>query len=156
MGKVRVAGFGVSIDGFGAGPDQSLEHPLGKRGTELHGWFIGIMVKQTDLGIQQLHATRERAQDQQRGGRLFVDCRECKQSQRNYARWTVQGQYQRRRVWIQTGRYHDFRTEDRRPTQATPAAEPRKEAEIRWWVDSRRRSSNLRVARSCARAARSV
>ena len=39
MGKVRVAGFGVSIDGFGAGPDQSLEHPLGKRGQELHGWF---------------------------------------------------------------------------------------------------------------------
>ena len=35
MGKVRVAGFGVSIDGFGAGPDQSLEHPLGKRGREL-------------------------------------------------------------------------------------------------------------------------
>jgi len=60
MGKVRVAGFGVSIDGFGAGPDQSLEHPLGKRGTELHGWFIGITVKQTDPGIQQLHATRER------------------------------------------------------------------------------------------------
>ena len=29
MGKVRVAGFGVSIDGFGAGPDQGLEHPLG-------------------------------------------------------------------------------------------------------------------------------
>ena len=25
MGKVRVAGFGVSIDGFGAGPDQSLD-----------------------------------------------------------------------------------------------------------------------------------
>jgi hypothetical protein len=29
MSKVRVAGFGVSIDGFGAGPDQSLEYPLG-------------------------------------------------------------------------------------------------------------------------------
>jgi dihydrofolate reductase len=39
MGKVRVAGFGVSIDGFGAGPDQGLEHPLGRRGQELHGWF---------------------------------------------------------------------------------------------------------------------
>src|ERR1700740_1498600 len=39
MGKVRVAAFGVSIDGFGAGPDQSLEHPLGKRGGELHSWF---------------------------------------------------------------------------------------------------------------------
>jgi dihydrofolate reductase len=40
MGKVRVAGFGVSIDGFGAGPDQSLEHPLGKRGQELMNWFF--------------------------------------------------------------------------------------------------------------------
>jgi len=39
MGKVRVAGFAVSIDGFGAGPDQSLEDPLGKRGGELHNWF---------------------------------------------------------------------------------------------------------------------
>jgi dihydrofolate reductase len=40
MGKVRVAGFGVSIDGFGAGPEQGLEHPLGKRGQELHSWFF--------------------------------------------------------------------------------------------------------------------
>ena len=39
MGKVRVLAFGVSIDGFGAGPDQSLEHPLGKRGEELHNWL---------------------------------------------------------------------------------------------------------------------
>src|SRR5580704_12122883 len=39
MGKVRVRGFGVSIDGFAAGPDQSLEHPLGKRGGELMNWF---------------------------------------------------------------------------------------------------------------------
>jgi hypothetical protein len=31
MGKVRVRGFTVSINGFGAGPDQGLEHPLGKR-----------------------------------------------------------------------------------------------------------------------------
>ena len=39
MGKVRVAGFSVSIDGFGAGPHQSLEQPLGERGGELHNWF---------------------------------------------------------------------------------------------------------------------
>ena len=39
MGNVRVAGFSVSIDGFGAGADQSLESPLGKRGQELFGWF---------------------------------------------------------------------------------------------------------------------
>ncbi len=40
MGKVRVAGFGVSVDGFGAGPDQSLENPLGKRGPDLFQWFF--------------------------------------------------------------------------------------------------------------------
>jgi dihydrofolate reductase len=40
MGKVRVRGFAVSIDGFGAGPDQNLEHPLGKRGRELMQWFF--------------------------------------------------------------------------------------------------------------------
>lgn len=31
----------ISLDGFVAGPDQSSEHPLGKRGHELHGWHIG-------------------------------------------------------------------------------------------------------------------
>jgi dihydrofolate reductase len=40
MGKVRVGGFAVSIDGFGAGPDQGLEQPLGKRGPELMQWFF--------------------------------------------------------------------------------------------------------------------
>ncbi len=39
MGRVRVAGFAVSIDGFGAGPDQSQEQPLGGRGGELFEWF---------------------------------------------------------------------------------------------------------------------
>ena len=32
MAKVRVAGFGVSLDGFSAGTEQSLNDPLGKRG----------------------------------------------------------------------------------------------------------------------------
>jgi dihydrofolate reductase len=41
LGKVRVAGFSVSLDGFGAGPDQSLENPLGRRGKELHQWAFG-------------------------------------------------------------------------------------------------------------------
>jgi len=39
MSKVRVAAFGVSLDGYGAGPDQSLDNPLGRRGAELHEWF---------------------------------------------------------------------------------------------------------------------
>jgi dihydrofolate reductase len=41
MPKVRVRGFSVSLDGFAAGPEQSLEHPLGKRGMELHQWALG-------------------------------------------------------------------------------------------------------------------
>jgi dihydrofolate reductase len=39
MPKVRVAAFGVSADGYGAGPSQSLEHPLGIGGRDLHKWF---------------------------------------------------------------------------------------------------------------------
>lgn len=39
MGMVRVAAFGVSMDGFGAGPDQSLQQPLGRRGPELMDWL---------------------------------------------------------------------------------------------------------------------
>jgi dihydrofolate reductase len=40
MSKVRVAAFSISIDGFGAGPRQDLQNPLGVRGTELHNWFF--------------------------------------------------------------------------------------------------------------------
>src|SRR5437588_12862385 len=31
----------ISLDGFVAGPDQSRENPLGKRGRELHAWHLG-------------------------------------------------------------------------------------------------------------------
>ena len=40
MSKVRVAGFSVSLDGFGAGVEQSLSDPLGKRGGEMFPWFL--------------------------------------------------------------------------------------------------------------------
>ena len=40
MTRVRVAGFAVSLDGFGAGADQSLENPLGVRGGEMFEWFF--------------------------------------------------------------------------------------------------------------------
>ena len=40
MTKVRVAGFSVSIDGFGAGAGQDLEHPLGRGGEEMFQWFF--------------------------------------------------------------------------------------------------------------------
>jgi dihydrofolate reductase len=40
MTKVRVAGLGVSVDGFAAGPDQGLELPLGRNGPDLFQWFF--------------------------------------------------------------------------------------------------------------------
>jgi len=40
MSKVRVAAFGVSLDGYGAGPDQSLENPLGVDFPDVMGWFF--------------------------------------------------------------------------------------------------------------------
>src|SRR5258708_36147847 len=50
MTKVRVAGFSISADGFGAGPEQRLENPLGKRGQELHQWMFGTRMFQTMMG----------------------------------------------------------------------------------------------------------
>jgi dihydrofolate reductase len=38
--KLRVQSFAVSIDGFGAGPNQDLQHPLGVRGPELMDWLF--------------------------------------------------------------------------------------------------------------------
>lgn len=40
MTRVRVEGFTISLDGYGAGPNQSLNNPLGEGGTELHQWLI--------------------------------------------------------------------------------------------------------------------
>ena len=40
MSRVRVAAFAVSLDGYGAGPDQSLENPLGVGFPEVMGWFF--------------------------------------------------------------------------------------------------------------------
>jgi dihydrofolate reductase len=40
MSKVKVAAFSVSIDGFGAGPRQSLQAPLGVGGEQMHEWMF--------------------------------------------------------------------------------------------------------------------
>lgn len=40
MSKLRVHCFAVSLDGYGAGPDQSLDEPLGRGGEALHEWFF--------------------------------------------------------------------------------------------------------------------
>jgi len=40
MSKLRVCCFGLSLDGFGAGPDQDENNPLGVGGMALHEWFV--------------------------------------------------------------------------------------------------------------------
>ena len=40
MSKLRVSSFSISIDGYGAGPNQSLENPLGVGGESLHDWLV--------------------------------------------------------------------------------------------------------------------
>ncbi|MBL8521071.1 MAG: dihydrofolate reductase [Betaproteobacteria bacterium] len=50
MPQVRVSAFAMSIDGFGAGPNQSLEHPLGEGGGALHEWFYPTRTFQSTMG----------------------------------------------------------------------------------------------------------
>lgn len=40
MTKLVVRAFALSVDGFGAGPDQSLQDPLGVGGMGLHRWML--------------------------------------------------------------------------------------------------------------------
>jgi len=41
MSRLRVNAFGISIDGYGAGPDQALDNPMGVGGMALHQWVLG-------------------------------------------------------------------------------------------------------------------
>lgn len=50
VSKLRVRSFGISIDGFGAGPNQDLENPLGVGGTALQEWFFETQTFQKILG----------------------------------------------------------------------------------------------------------
>jgi dihydrofolate reductase len=40
MSKLRVLSFGVSVDGYGAGPHQSVDHPLGVGGPAILEWLV--------------------------------------------------------------------------------------------------------------------
>ena len=49
MSKLRVESFTISLDGFGAGPDQDLNNPLGVGGTALHGWAFATRTFQKNV-----------------------------------------------------------------------------------------------------------
>lgn len=50
MSKLRVNAFSLSIDGYGAGPDQDLQNPLGVGGMAVHEWVFGTKTFQTIHG----------------------------------------------------------------------------------------------------------
>ena len=75
MSKVRVGGFSVSIDGFGAGPEQSLKNPLGKGGESLHEWFF--------------HTKMFRAMTGQGGGTSGVDDSYATRSMSNFGAFVL-------------------------------------------------------------------
>lgn len=57
MTRLLVLGFSISLDGYGAGPDQSLKEPLGVGGEELHDWLV------TTRTFKRLPVTDEQAGD---------------------------------------------------------------------------------------------
>lgn len=52
MSIIKVANYSVSLDGFGAGPDQSLEHPMGVGGMALHEWVFPTQMFSTMRGLE--------------------------------------------------------------------------------------------------------
>jgi dihydrofolate reductase len=66
---LRVASFGVSLDGYGAGPRQDLQNPLGVRGPELMEWFFPTQVWKKMNGLGE----GERGVDNRLAERSFVD-----------------------------------------------------------------------------------
>jgi dihydrofolate reductase len=75
MSKLKVAAFSVSLDGFGAGPDQSLQSPLGVGGEQLHEWFFDTTVFRAMTGAG--------------GGQADVDDAFAKRSFDNVGAWIL-------------------------------------------------------------------
>ena len=75
MSQLRVKCFAVSLDGFGAGPDQDLQNPLGVRGPELMEWFF--------------HTRAWRQTHGQANGENGVDNRMAEQGFENVGAWIL-------------------------------------------------------------------
>ena len=75
MSRLRVQSFGISLDGFGAGPRQSLQHPLGVGGEGLFGWVFPTRT------FQRIHGTGE--------GTTGVDDRWAARGFQNLGAWIL-------------------------------------------------------------------
>lgn len=51
MTKLRVHAFSISLDGYGAGPDQTLNTPLGVGGEALHEWLVATRFFAQTYGV---------------------------------------------------------------------------------------------------------
>lgn len=51
MSKLRVHNYSISIDGFGAGKHQDLQHPLGANGDQLHHWIFETAYGRAMIGL---------------------------------------------------------------------------------------------------------
>jgi len=49
VARVRVESFTISLDGYGAGPNQDLDNPLGTGGRDLHQWLVPTRTLQRAL-----------------------------------------------------------------------------------------------------------
>jgi dihydrofolate reductase len=49
MGKLRVSSFSISLDGYGAGPNQDIDNPMGTGSMKLHDWFRATRTFQTTV-----------------------------------------------------------------------------------------------------------
>jgi dihydrofolate reductase len=75
MSRIRVAAFSLSLDGYGAGPDQSRENPLGVNGMNLHQWLFRTRTFKKMLG--------------QKGGETGVDDEFAARGFENIGAWIL-------------------------------------------------------------------
>ena len=52
MGRVRVHSFAISLDGYAAGPNQSVDAPLGVGGSQLHEWAFATRTARQLHGVE--------------------------------------------------------------------------------------------------------
>lgn len=75
MTRVRVESFSVSLDGYGAGPNQSVDNPLGVGGEALHDWVVATRA------WRQMH--------RQEGGTTGTDDEFAARGDRNLGAWIL-------------------------------------------------------------------
>jgi hypothetical protein len=91
MPKLRVHSFAISLDGYGAGPNQDLSNPLGVGGVALHEWAFATRTFRMMLG-QEGGTTgiddELAAQPEVRRARLRLGRSRFQRFQRHGVRWT--------------------------------------------------------------------